>query len=170
MGLAQWIVLLVAAQRLAELALSRRNARRLFAAGGRELGRSHYPLLAGVHAGWLLAMFLLIPPDAPLYPLPLALFLLAQAGRIWVIASLGRYWTTRVIDLPDAPLVRSGPYRWLRHPNYLIVVAELALLPMAFGAWGIALAFSALNLVVLRLRLRVENAALAHRFGAGIHG
>lgn len=163
MGLAQWIAVLVAVQRLAELALSRRNARRLIAAGGRELGAAHYPFLVGVHAGWLLALFVLVPADAALRPLPLAVFLAAQAARIWVIASLGRYWTTRVIDLPDAPLVRAGPYRWLRHPNYLVVIIEIAALPLAFGAWAVAAVFSAANLCVLWFRLRVENAALDRR-------
>jgi methyltransferase len=99
MGLPQWIVLLVAAQRLGELALARRNTRRLITEGGRELGAAHYPFLIGVHAGWLLALFVLVPADAPLYPLPLGLFLLLQAVRVWISASLGRYWTTRVIDV-----------------------------------------------------------------------
>lgn len=163
MGAAQWIVLLVTVQRLAELALSRRNTRRLIAAGGRELGAGHYPFLVGVHGCWLLALFVLVPADAPVYPAPIVLFLLLQAARVWVIASLGGYWTTRVIDLPDAPLVRTGPYRWLRHPNYVVVALELAALPLAFGAWSIAAVFSAANLVALRFRLRVENAALNHR-------
>lgn len=163
MGAAQWIVLLVAIQRLGELALSRRNTRRLIAAGGRELGAGHYPFLVGVHAGWLLALFVLVPADAPVYPTPIGVFLLLQLARVWVIASLGRYWTTRVIDLPDAPLVRTGPYRWLRHPNYVVVILELAALPLAFGAWPIAAVFSAANLFVLRVRLRAENAVLDGR-------
>lgn len=163
MGIAQWIVLLVALQRLAELALSRRNVRRLVAAGGEERGAAHYPFLVALHAGWLLAIFVFVPADTPVYPVPLGVFLLAQAARLWVIASLGRYWTTRVIDLPEAPLVRRGPYRWLRHPNYVVVVVELAALPLAFGIWTVAAAFTVANLYVLRLRLRVENAVLDRR-------
>jgi len=163
MGTAQWIVLLVAGQRLAELALSRRNTRRLIAAGARELGAAHYPFLVALHAAWLVAMFLSIPPDTHGNIPLLCLFLLLQAGRVWIIASLGRYWTTRVIDVPDAPLVRAGPYRWLRHPNYALVILELAVLPLAFGAWKIAVVFSLANLVVLHFRLRIENAALRRR-------
>jgi methyltransferase len=163
MGLPQWIVLLVAAQRLGELALARRNTHRLIAEGGREMGAAHYPFLIGVHAGWLLALFVLVPADAPLYPLPLGLFLLLQAVRVWIIASLGRYWTTRVIDVPTTPLIRRGPYRWLRHPNYVVVVLELAALPLAFGEWRISILFSLANLIVLRIRLGVENAMLDQR-------
>lgn len=159
----QWAVLLVALQRVGELWLSRRNARRLIAEGGTEVGRGHYPLIVLVHAGWLAAMLFLVPSDAPL-DLPLILLFLAlQGARIWVIASLGRFWTTRVIDLPGAPLVRRGPYRWLRHPNYLVVVLEIAVLPLAFGAWHIALVFTVLNAAMLTWRIRVENAALRGR-------
>jgi methyltransferase len=86
-----------------------------------------------------------------------------QAARLWVLASLGRFWTTRIVILPGAPLVRRGPYRYLRHPNYLVVAAEIAVLPLVFGAWGIALVFSLLNLVLLIQRIRVEDAALAPR-------
>ena len=86
-----------------------------------------------------------------------------QLGRIWVIVSLGRYWTTRIITLPDAPLVRSGPFRYLRHPNYLLVVAEIAVLPLAFGAVAIAATFSALNLALIARRIRIEDSVLAPR-------
>jgi methyltransferase len=161
--LLQAIVLLVALQRLGELAYARHNSRRLIAAGGHEFGACHYPLLVLLHASWLLALLLAVPPEAAVnWPL-LALFALLQAGRLWVIASLGRFWTTRIISLPNAPLVRRGPYRFLRHPNYLIVVLEIAVLPLAFGAWRIALALSLLNLALLAWRMRVENAALAPR-------
>ena len=93
----------------------------------------------------------------------MAAFLALQAARVWVLATLGRYWTTRIITLPDAPLVRRGPYRFVRHPNYLIVAAEIAVLPLVFGAWQIALVFSILNLLLLSHRIRRENAALAGR-------
>lgn len=159
-----WLFLgLTAAQRLGELALARRNTRRLIAAGAVEHGRGHYPLFVLLHAGWLAAMALAIPPQQPpVWPL-LALYLVLQGLRAWAIASLGRFWTTRVITLPAAPLVRHGPYRWLRHPNYWIVAAEIATLPLAFGAWRIALAFSVLNALLLGHRIRVENRALAAR-------
>ena len=167
MSPAQWAALLVGLQRLGELWLSRRNARRLLAEGGREIGAGHYPLLIAVHVGWLAAIFFLIPADAPVYWPLVAAYLVVQAGRVWVIASLGRFWTTRVIDMPGTPLVRRGPYRWLRHPNYLVVALEVALLPLAFGAWEIALAFSLANLAVLAWRLRVETVALARREALG---
>lgn len=161
-----WLLLAVTAgQRLAELALAARNTRRLKAAGGIEHGRRHYPLFVLLHAGWLAAMALATPADRPpVWPL-IGLYLLLQAGRIWVIASLGRFWTTRVISLPSAPLVGRGPYRWLAHPNYLIVALEIATLPLAFGAWRIAAAFSVLNALLLAHRLRVERRALAGRPG-----
>ena len=160
---AQIVVLLVALQRLAELTYARRNPRRLLAAGGAEHGAGHYPLLVALHAAWLAAIFLLVPADAAINPWLLALFLLLQAGRLWVIASLGRFWTTRIVTLPGARLVRSGPYRLCRHPNYLIVAGEIALLPLAFGAWGLALVFSLLNAAILTWRIRIEAAALAPR-------
>lgn len=161
MSLPQVIALLVALQRLAELIYARRNTRCLLAAGGREVGAAHYPLLVALHAAWLLAIFFFVPPDAPVsWPL-LALYGLLQAARLWVLASLGARWTTRVVVLPDRPLIARGPYRWLRHPNYAIVAAEIAVLPAAFGAWALALAFSLLNAGVLAWRLRVEERALA---------
>ncbi len=159
----QIVVLLVALQRLAELAYARRNTRRLLAAGGIEAGAGHYPLMVLLHAAWLVALLFMVPADAPLHWALLALFLLLQAGRLWVIASLGRYWTTRVITLPEAPLVRRGPYRYLRHPNYVIVAAEIAALPLAFGAWELALVFSLLNAGVLAWRIRIEDRVLAVR-------
>lgn len=163
MGWPQAIVLAVAAQRLIELWWSRRNERALRARGAVEIGARHYPLFILLHGGWLVALFLFVPADAPLiWPL-LVLFLLLQAARVWVIASLGRFWTTRVLSLPNAPLVRSGPYRLLRHPNYLIVALEIPLLPLAFGAWPLALLFGALNLLLLGYRISVEERALRPR-------
>jgi methyltransferase len=159
----QWIVLIVAALRLAELVYAARNHRRLLAAGGREIGAGHYPLFVLLHGAWLLALFFLVPADAPVRPVPLALYILLLAGRAWVILSLGRYWTTRIVTVPDAPLVRGGPYRLLRHPNYAIVVGEIAVLPLVFDAWAIAVVFSVLNAGLLWHRIRVEDAALADR-------
>lgn len=163
MGVAQWLVLAVAALRLIELAYAARNARHLRARGGREVGARHYPLLVALHATWLAAIFATVPPDTP-PSLPLAgLFAAFLAARAWTVASLGRYWTTRVITLPDEPLVRRGPYRFLRHPNYLIVAGEVAVLPLMFGAWRLALAFSVANAALLWLRIRVEDRALGPR-------
>ena len=162
-GLPQLIVLLVALQRVGELVYARRNERRLLAAGGREVGAGHYPLFILLHGGWLAALFVLTPPNAPVsWPL-LGLFVVLQMARIWVIVSLGRYWTTRIVTLAGAPLVRRGPYRYLRHPNYWIVALEVAVLPLAFGQWPIALVFTALNLPLLWHRSRVEEEALADR-------
>ncbi len=156
-----WIILAVAAQRLGELVLARRNGKRLLAAGGVETGAGHYPLLIAVHGGWLLSVLLLVPADAPVNWTLLALYVALQGVRYWVIRTLGAQWTTRIITVPGRKLVRRGPYRYFRHPNYAVVACEIALLPLVFGAWEIALVFSALNGVLLAHRIRIENAALA---------
>lgn len=157
------IVLLVALQRLAELAYARHNEARLRAAGGIEVGHRHYPLLVAFHAAWLVALAALIPAEAPLYLPWLAAFCVLQGLRLWVIASLGPYWTTRIVTVPGAPLRRGGPYRFLRHPNYLVVAAEVPVLPLVFGAWQLALVFGLLHLPLLAWRIRAEEAALAPR-------
>jgi methyltransferase len=159
----QIIVALVAVQRLGELVLATRNTRALLRHGGVERGAGHYPLLVVLHASWLLALLLLVPADTPVSWPWLGVFVVLQALRVWVVASLGPYWTTRVITLPRAPLVRRGPYRFLRHPNYAVVVAEIAVLPLAFGAWRTAIVFSILNLALLAWRIRIEEKALAPR-------
>jgi methyltransferase len=116
-----------------------------------------------LHAAWLASLALFVPASAPAsWPL-LAVFAVLQLGRVWVIASLGRHWTTRLIVLPGRPLARSGPYRFINHPNYLIVAAEIAVLPLAFGAVAIAAVFSAANLALLARRVSVEERALAPR-------
>lgn len=159
-----WIVIaLVAAQRLTELVYAERNTRRLLAAGGQESGAGHYPLLVGLHALWLVALAVFVPAEQLANWWLLGVFAVLQALRLWVLASLGPFWTTRVITLPGAPLVRRGPYRWLRHPNYLVVVGEILVLPLAFGAWQIALVFSLANAALLALRIRCEERALAPR-------
>ena len=160
-GLAHLLILLVAAQRLGELLYARRNDRRLLAAGGVEYGASHYPLLVGLHTAWLAALFLSVSAETPILWGPLAGYLLLQGLRVWTLASLGGFWTTRVIVVPGAELVRRGPYRFVRHPNYLIVALEIPVLPLVFGAWPLALAFGLANLAVLAWRLRVEERALA---------
>ncbi len=155
------LIALIALQRLVELVIARINTRNLLAAGGIEHGAGHYPVMVALHVAWLVSLVVFVPADAVLDPLLFILFLVLQAGRVWVIVSLGRYWTTRVITLPGAPLVKRGPYRWLRHPNYLVVAGEIAVVPLIAGAWQIALAFSVANAVLLWHRIRVENAALA---------
>jgi methyltransferase len=153
------ILALVTLQRLGELWLSNRNTRRLRAEGAHEVGAAHYPLIVAVHVLWLAALWWL-GRNRPIDGFWLGIFLLVELARIWVLASLGRRWTTRIIVLPQAPLVRRGPYRWLNHPNYLVVIAEIAVLPLVFGLWQLALIFSALNALVLTIRVREENRAL----------
>jgi methyltransferase len=161
------LLVYVVLQRLAELVHARRNTRRLMAQGAVEIGAAHYPTMVALHAAWLAANAVWVAAHAPpLDPLFATLYLLVQPLRFWAIASLGRYWTTRIVTLPGAPLVARGPYRLVRHPNYAVVVLEIALLPLAFGAWEIALAFSVLNAAMLWVRIGAENAALAARRSA----
>lgn len=165
MNLAYAVLLLVAVQRVAELLYAARNTRRLRAEGGIELGAGHYPLIVLLHAAWWLSMMFAVGPETQA-DLPLLVgFALLQGARLWVILTLGRFWTTRIITLPGAPLVRRGVYRWIRHPNYLVVVLEIAVLPLAFDWIWQALIFSALNALLLRHRIRIEAAALAPRRG-----
>ncbi len=156
-----WIVLgLVALQRLLELLYSARNTRRLLAGGGVESGAVQYPFFILLHAAWLASMAIFIPAATiPNWNL-IALYALLQPFRIWTIAALGPRWTTRLITLPGAPRVRRGPYRLFRHPNYIIVCAEIAILPLAFGAREIAILFSFLNAALLSWRIRLEERAL----------
>ena len=153
------ILALVTLQRIGELWLSNRHTKRLLAQGAHEVGASHYPLIVAVHVLWLAALWWLAPARA-VDGFWLAMFVLIELARIWVLASLGNRWTTRIIILPEAPLVRRGPYRWVNHPNYLVVIAEIAVLPLVFGLWQVALIFSALNAAVLTIRIREENRAL----------
>lgn len=153
----------VVAARLIELIHARRNAQRLLAAGAVEHGAGHYPAIVALHALWLATLWLLVPAASPANWTLLGLFAALQLLRVWVILTLGPYWTTRVLTLPGAALVRRGPYRFCRHPNYLIVALEIPLLPAAFGAWPMALGFGLANLALLAWRIRVEDAALALR-------
>ncbi|HET9030073.1 MAG TPA: isoprenylcysteine carboxylmethyltransferase family protein [Candidatus Aquilonibacter sp.] len=158
-----FILALVAAQRLVEVWYAARNTRRLLARGAVEIAPWQHPLFIALHAGWLLSLALFVPPSRIPNGWMLAAFALLQCARLWVLVTLGPFWTTRIVSLPDAPLVRAGPYRFMRHPNYGIVVCEIALLPAAFGAWSIAIIFSLANAVLLTLRIRSENDALAAR-------
>ena len=154
------ILAFVTLQRLGELWLANRNSRDLLANGAREVGAGHYPLIVALHTAWLAALWFSAPGRPISYPL-LFVFVLLQLARVWVIASLGPRWTTRIIVKPDAPLVRVGPYRWLSHPNYVVVALEVAVLPLVFGLWQIALLFTLLNAAVLAIRIKAENEALA---------
>jgi methyltransferase len=151
----------VVLQRAAELGIAACNTSRLRAQGAFEVDARSYPWFVVMHAAWFVSIFLLVPAGTvPSWPL-LAVFAMLQLGRVWVIATLGRRWTTRIIVKPGAPLVTSGPYRYLRHPNYAVVTAEIAVLPLAFGATAIALIFSAANFVLIARRIAIEDRALA---------
>ena len=160
MGEGVWLIGFLTVQRLAELAWAQRNTARLRAAGGVEFGAAHYPLMVALHAFWLLGLWL-AGHDRPVDPAWLAVFVVLQLGRLWVLLSLGGRWTTRVIALPGAAPIVRGPYRWFRHPNYWVVVLEIAVVPLALGLPVFALVFSLANAVVLMVRIRVENRALA---------
>ena len=154
------VLLIVTLQRLVELWVSNVNTGRLVARGAHEAGRAHYPLIVGLHVAWLASLWWSAPGrevDSAL----LILFAFLQLGRLWVIATLGPRWTTRIIVVPDAQLIRKGPYRFVSHPNYVVVAAEIAILPLVFGLWPIALVFTLLNAAVLAVRVREENAALS---------
>ena len=158
---------LVTIERLAELWLARRNTTALLSKGAVEVAAAHYPLIVLLHALWLSGLWVLAWAR-PINPAWLTFFLVLQLLRAWVLLTLGRRWTTRVIVLPGASLVVNGPYRYVSHPNYLVVVAEIAVLPLCFGLPWYALIFSAANAVVLTIRIRAETAALAGvRNGAG---
>ena len=159
-----WIVLtLVALQRGVELIYSTRNTRRLLSRGGVETGAVQYPFIVLLHAAWLASMAILIPASTPPNWWLLGVYALLQPVRLWTIATLGPYWTTRIISVPNAPLVQRGPYRFIRHPNYVVVCAEIAVLPLAFGSVEIAIVFSILNASLLSWRIRVEERTLGSR-------
>jgi methyltransferase len=155
----------VTAERLAELWLAKRNTCRLIAAGAVEVSPGHYPLIVLLHAAWLTGLWLM-GWDLPLHIGWLAIFACLQVLRVWTLCTLGMRWTTRIIVLPGAPLVKTGPYRFISHPNYLVVVGEIATLPLTFGLTHYALTFTILNAIVLSVRIRAETVAL----GKSIHG
>ncbi len=146
-------------QRLAELGIARRNTARLLAAGAVEHGAGHYPAIVALHTAWIGALVLL-GWDETVRPGWLAIFAVLQLLRVWVLATLGHRWTTRIIVTPEPP-VTSGPFRVLPHPNYAVVVAEIAVAPLVLGLGWVALVFSILNLALLGLvRIPAENRAL----------
>ena len=159
-----------AVERLWEVRLSLRNARRAIEAGGREYGRGHYPAMVALHTLFLVAcpleVWLLERAFVPWIGGPmLAVSLATQGLRYWVITTLGWRWNTRVIVVPGLPLVAGGPFQWIRHPNYVAVCLELFALPLVHGAWLTSLVFSALNAALLWVRIGVENQALGYREG-----
>jgi methyltransferase len=153
------LILLVALSRLIEAIYAERKAKALFARGAMESGRGHYPLFVVLHAAWLLAMFVLTAPDpSPNLPL-LTVFAALQPLRIWTFATLGDFATTRVLTLTGTPRIASGPYRFVRHPSYLIAAVEVVVLPLALGLQVVAVVFGVLNVALILWRIRVENAA-----------
>lgn len=168
------LLALVVLERLAELVVSERNARAALARGGVEHGRGHYPAMVLLHALLLLSCaveaLLRWTPPPPVALAAGALVLLAQGLRWWAVAALGGRWTTRVVVVPGAPPVTGGPYRFLRHPNYLAVVAEVACLPLAYGGWITAAAFSAANAALLAVRIRAEERALGPVWAEAFRG
>jgi methyltransferase len=163
------LILAVGIERLVELVVSKRNAAWAFARGGKEYGREHYPVMVIIHAGLLIGCVVEVwLADRPFIPwLGWSMFVIAvltQVLRWWCITTLGKRWNTLVIVLPDAPLVSTGPYKykWLHHPNYLVVVIEGIALPMIHTAWITAICFTVANALLLRVRLRVENEALGY--------
>ena len=163
MSLPYVIMTLVTLQRLAELVIASGNTRHLRAQSAVEFGRSHYPVMVTLHASWLAALWFSVG-GRPVNFVLLGIFILLQALRIWVLATLGRRWTTRIIVLPGAPLVTGGPFRFLRHPNYCVVVGEIAVLPLVFGLTWIAVLFTLLNAAMLWVRIGAESRVL---YGAG---
>lgn len=158
------LMLLATLQRLIELVIANRNTRALLAEGAYEVGRGHYPAIVFLHIAWLAVLWaFLLAGLTHLVPWAAIAYVAVQGLRLWTLLSLGRYWTTRIIVVPNAPLMRRGPYRFIRHPNYLVVVLEIALLPLALGSWPLALGFSIVNAIVLAWRIRTEEISLAPR-------
>lgn len=158
------LLIYVIAERLLELVVARRNTALLMARGAHEAGAGHYPVMIALHVAWLVAILAWVMFASPeVNTFFFVLYVVLQAFRFWVMASLGPYWTTRIITLPGAPLVKNGPYRFMRHPNYVLVVLEIILLPAVIGAWAIAVVFTVLNAAMLWVRISAENAALSER-------
>jgi methyltransferase len=157
---AEIILALVTLQRAGELVVARRNTQHLMARGAVEVATGHYPLIVVVHAGWLISLWL-FSRDQPVNAIALAAYLVLQGLRGWVFWTLGRRWTTRIVIIPGETLVSAGPYRYLSHPNYAVVTGEIAVLPLVLYLPWLAAIFTALNAVVLAIRIRAENRALA---------
>ncbi|RKD24638.1 hypothetical protein BEP19_09700 [Ammoniphilus oxalaticus] len=160
---------LLITQRLLELRVAKRNSNWMESRGGTEVGQGHYKYIVLIHVGFLASLFgeVALAPTAGLpvwWALPFGLFLAAQVLRYWCIQSLGRFWNTRIYTIPNEPLVKKGPYRWLKHPNYLIVMTEMISFPLIFGAYTTALVWSGINLLFLKfVRIPIEEQALQIR-------
>lgn len=151
---------LVVLQRISELFLSNRNTKRLLATGSMEFYPGHYFLIVGLHTFWLIALIISVAPQTSINIYLFIIFLVLQFARYYVISTLGKYWTTRIIRNPQTPLVTTGIYKFIKHPNYLIVAIEIYLLPMVFGMPELSLIFGTLNLAILVIRIYYENEAL----------
>ncbi len=159
MTTASIILLLVTLQRLSELVIARRNTAALMVKGAVEHGAAHYPVMVLLHASWLAGLWWLGWDAVVIWPL-MYLYIALQAFRIWILATLGSRWSTRILTVPNEQLVMRGPYRFVRHPNYLLVLLEVPLLPLALGLNGFALLYGFLNVAMLAWRINVEETAL----------
>jgi methyltransferase len=155
------ILVLVTLQRLGELVLARRNTDRLLAAGGYEIGAAHYPIIVMFHTAWFLGLWWLAPSQTVNW-IFICIFAVLQALRVWVIATLGARWTTRIICVPHEKLVARGPFRFLNHSNYAVVVLEIFVLPLAFGLVAFAIIGGLIDICILAWRISVEETALAN--------
>ena len=162
LGAPQFAATAILLQRGLEELYSARNTRRLLASGAREAGGDYYSVVAVTHLAWIAGVLLLPPDSLVIWPLAAA-YIALQAVRYWVIASLGSFWTHHIITLDGAPIVIRGPYRWLRHPNYAVTIAETLLLPLVFGAWVFGIILTAVWLAVIRYKIRLEDTALLDR-------
>ncbi len=153
------ILTLVSLQRLSELLIARSNTAALLARGAVEHGASHYPVMVLLHAAWLVGLWWFGWHAAVIWPL-MWVYLALQGFRVWILSTLGRRWTTRILTVPHETLVAQGPYRFMRHPNYVLVLLEVPVLPLALGLPWFALVFGVLNIAMLLWRIRIEEAAL----------
>jgi len=153
-------LLFIVAQRIGELFLAKRNTRRLLQKGAVEVGGRHYPVMVALHTGWVLALVLFGYNQPVAWPW-LLVYAVLQIFRLWILATLGERWTTRIIII-DEPLVRSGPFAFVNHPNYILVVLEIFVAPMVLGLFWVAAVFSILNAAMLAQRISVEERALSH--------
>ena len=158
------VLTIVIIQRLVELFIAKRNEKWMKSQGALEAGASHYPYMVAMHVCFFIALIVEVigfnRELSPVWPLFLTLFLLAQVLRVWCLSSLGKYWNTKIIVLPNAEVVRKGPYKWIRHPNYVIVATELIVLPLQFSAYITAILFTLLNIWMMSVRIPAEEQAL----------
>ncbi len=162
-GWPQIVALVILLQRVLEELYSRRNTRSLIAAGAREIGRSYYPVVATTHLAWIASIYFLIPASAEIHSILAIIYLILQCARYWIIGTLGRYWTHRIFTLDNAPVVRRGPYQFVRHPNYAVTIAETFLLPMVFGCFALGIIMGAVWSAVLSYKILLEDEGLSER-------